>query len=117
MPADEEGAKTDRPGTKTIGGGPTASDDKEPPPPSTQDTLTCVSQIFGTHEDSDSASDAMDNVWPKQKRWLCKTTKDDEPATDGVLCDEARQNSQSLNTCFNAWHCKKITEGCVKWVT
>ena len=101
--ADGKDVGADKHGTKTISNDTVASDgEEEPEPPTTQDTLTNVSQVFSTHEDSDSESDTGEQVWPKQKKWAPKTPKeddplkelsdlssDDKPPTDEALCDKS----------------------------
>ena len=37
--------------------------------------------------------------------------------TDEAHCDEARQKAWLLDTCFDAWHCKKIAKGIAGWAT
>ena len=36
---------------------------------------------------------------------------------DEALRDEARQKARLLDTCFDAWHCKKIAKGVAGWAT
>ena len=40
-----------------------------------------------------------------------------EPPSDEALRNEARQKAQLLETCFDAWHCKKIAKGVTGWAT
>ena len=46
-----------------------------------------------------------------------KSSSEDEPPTDEALNDEARQRAQQLDTCFDAWHHKKIAKGTAGWAT
>ena len=104
-------ANTNKHGTKTVGCSPTASADEESQPSSTQDTLSSISQVFGTHKDSDSTSGAEEDVPPKWKKWAPKTPKednppkessnsssDDEQLTDKALHTKVRQKMQLLDT-------------------
>ena len=51
---EDENSKADKGGVETSSDGKVASDGKEGQVhPQTQDTLTSVSQVFGTHEDTD----------------------------------------------------------------
>ena len=36
---------------------------------------------------------------------------------DKALCDKAWQKAQQLDTCFNAWHHRKIAKGITGWAT
>ena len=96
----------------------------------TQDTLTSVSQVFSTHKNTDPESNPegkIQSVWQNQHP---KSPKGDSPLKessessseevqpmDEALCNEARQKAQLLDTCFNAWHCKKIAKGIAGWAT
>ena len=46
-----------------------------------------------------------------------ESSSEEEPPTDNVLCDEARQRAQQLDTRFNAWHHKKIAKDVTGWPT
>ena len=55
---EDENAEADKGGVETSSNGQVASDGEEGQEcPQTQDTLTSVSQVFGTHEDTDPESD------------------------------------------------------------
>ena len=41
----------------------------------------------------------------------------EEPPTDEALHDEAQQRAQQLDTCFDAWDCKKIAKAITGWAT
>ena len=98
--------------------------------PQTQDMLTGVSHIFGTHEDTEPESDTGEKVqsvrWkqhprnpkedspPKESSDL---SSEDLPPTDEALHDEARQRTRQLDTHFDAWHRKKISKGVAGWAT
>ena len=89
----------------------------------TQDTLTGVSQLFGEHEDTDPKSDSEEKVQTTWKRQHKDNPKEDspkkgssessssqeEPPTNEVLCNKARQKAWQLDTCFNAWHMTKLS--------
>ena len=46
-----------------------------------------------------------------------ESSSEEEPPTDEALHDEARQRAQLLDTCFDAWHHKKIAKGVASWAT
>ena len=92
--------------------------------PHTQDTLTSVSQLFSKYEDTYPKSDSEEKVQTTQKRQHKDSPKKDssellsseeEPPTDKVLHDEARQKAWQLGTCFNAWCHDKITNNVASW--
>ena len=69
----------------------------------------------------------IQSVWQK---WHPKSPKEDsppkessessseeEPPIDKALHDDPRQKAQQLDTCFDAWHRKKIAKGIVGWTT
>ena len=128
---EDENAKADKGGVETSSNGQVASDGKEGQEhPQTQDTLTGISQVFSTHEDTDPESDPREKVQSIQQKWHPKSPKEDsppkessesssedEPPTDEALCNEARQRAWQLDTRFDAWHCKKIAKGVVGWAT
>ena len=95
-----------------------------------QNTLTGVSHIFGTHEETDAESDNEEKIqstWRKQRqpspkedtpsKELSKSSFEEEQPTDEALRDKARQRAQQLDTNFNAWWCKKIAKGIAGWAT
>ena len=89
--ADKEDTKTDKHGTKTISDNPLVSDGEEPEALSTQDTPTGISQVFGTHEDSDSGSDTEEDIPCKWKKQAPKIPKKDNPpkeSSDSATDDE-----------------------------
>ena len=61
-----------------------------------------------------SAQKAPRRTSPKESS---ESSSEEEPPTDEALHDEARQRAQSLDTHFDAWHCKKIAKGVVGWAT
>ena len=125
---EDENAEADKSGVKTSSDGQVASDGEESL--HTQDTLTGVSHVFGTHEDTDPESKPGEKIQSIWQRWCPKSPKEDSPLkesskssseeappTDEALCDEARQKAQLLDTCFDAWHHKKIAKGITGWAT
>ena len=92
--------------------------------PQTQDTLTSISQVFGTHEDTDSESDPREKIqsiqWmqcqPSPKE-LSESSSEEEQPTDKALCDKAWQRARQLDTYFSAWWHKKIAKGIMGWAT
>ena len=117
---EDENAETDKGGVETSSNSQVASDGEEGQEcPQTQDTLTGISQVFSTHEESDPG----EKVQPVRQKRHPKSPKEDSPLkassessseeerpTDKALCNEARQKAQLLDTRFNAWHCKKIAK-------
>ena len=61
----DENAEADKGGVKTSSDGQVASDGEEGQEcPQTQDTLTGISQVSGTHEDKDPESNPGEKVQP-----------------------------------------------------
>ena len=128
---EDENAEADKGGVETSSDRQVPSDGEEGQEhPQTQDTLTGVSQVFGRHEDTDPESDPGEKIQLIWQKWYPKSPKEDsplkvssessseeEPPTDKALHDEARQKTQLLDTCFNAWHHKKIAKGVAVWAT
>ena len=98
--------------------------------PQIQDNLTGISQVFGTHEDTDSESDPGEKVqssWQKQCHPSPKentppkdssgSSSEEEQLTDEALRNKARQRARQLDTNFDAWQCKKIAKGIAGWAT
>ena len=119
---EDENVEADKGGVETSSEGQVASDDEEGQEcPHTQDTLTGISQVFGTHEDTDPESDPEEKIQSVQQKWHPKSPKEDSPLkessessseeappTDEALHNEARQKAQLLDTRFNAWHHKRL---------
>ena len=128
---EDDNAEEDKGGIKTSSNGQVASDDEEGQEhPDTQDTLTGVGQVFSRHEDTDPESDPGEKIQSIWQKWHSKSPKEDsllkessessseeEPPMNEALHDEARQNAQLLDTCFDAWHCNKIAKGIMGWAT
>ena len=124
---EDENAKADKSGVETSSDGQVASDGEECP--HTQDTLTGVSQVFSTHEDTDPESEPEEKIQSVRQKQCPKCPKEDSPPkessklsseealpTDEALHDEARQKAW-LHTHFDAWHRKKIAKGIAGWAT
>ena len=61
--SEDENAKADKGGIETSSDSQLASDGEEGQVyPQTQDTLTSVSQVFGTHKDTDPESDPGEKI-------------------------------------------------------
>ena len=77
---EDENAEADKGGVETSSDGQVASDGEEGQEcPQTQDTLTGISQVFSTHEDTDPESDPgekVQSIWQKQHP---KSPKEDSP--------------------------------------
>ena len=98
--------------------------------PQIQDTLTGISQVFSTHEDTDSESNPGEKIQSIQWKQCQPSPKEDMPPkdssgasseeeqpTDKALRDKAWQRAQQLDTNFDAWQCKKIAKGITGWAT
>ena len=84
--------------------------------PPIQDTLTGISQVFGTHEDSDLESDPREKIQSSQQKQhqpspkentppkdSSESSSEEEQLTDEVLHNKARQRAWQLDTNFDAW--------------
>ena len=93
-----------------------------------QNTLTGVSHIFGTHEETDTESDTEEKIQSILQKWhqpspkedmppkdLSDSSSEEEQPTDEALCDKAHQQAQQLDTNFDVWQCKKIAKGVADW--
>ena len=109
----DENAEANKSGVKTSSDGQVASDDEECP--HTQDTLTGIGQVFGTHEDTDPESEPEEKIHSIWQKWHPKSPKEDSPLKesgessseeappmDEALHDEARQKAPLLDTHFDA---------------
>ena len=129
---EEDNAKVGKSEVKTSSNEQEASEGEDKQEcPHTQDNLTSVSQLFSEHEDTDPESDSGEKVQTARQRQHKDSPKEDspkkdssgsssseeEPPTDEVLCDKARQKVQLLDTCFNAWHSDKISNNVTGWTT
>ena len=89
-----------------------------------QNTLTGISHIFGTHEETDAESDTrkkIQSIWgmrcqpsPKEEtpsKDLSESSSEEKQPTDEALHDKAWQWAWQLDTNFNAWQHKKIAKG------
>ena len=128
---EDENTPADKGEAKISSNGQAASDGKEGPEcPQTQDTLTGISHVFGTHEDTDPESDTGEKVQSIRQKRHPRSPREDSPPkessdlsseeappTDEALCNEARQRAQQLDTHFDAWCCKKIAKDVTGWAT
>ena len=104
---EDENAKADKGGVKTSSDSQVASHGKEGQEcPQNQDALTGVSQVFGTHKDTDPESDPGEKVQPVWQKRRPKSPKEDSPLkassessseeelpTDKALRNKARQKA------------------------
>ena len=130
-PCKEENTEAGKGEVEVLSDGQVASDGKERQGcPQIQDTLTDISQVFSTHEDTDSDSnprEKIQSIWwklcqpsPKEgmpPRDLSGSSSEEEQPTDEVLCDKAQQRACQLDTNFDAWWYKKIAKGIIGWAT
>ena len=98
--------------------------------PQIQGTLTGISQVFGTHRDTDSESDPGEKIQFVWQKWHQPSPKEgtppkdssgssseEEQLTDKALRDKAWQRARQLDTNFDAWQRKKIAKGIAGWAT
>ena len=130
-PCEDEDAEAGKGEAEVLSNGQAASDGEEGQGRAQiQNTLTGISHVFGTHEESDAESDTGEKI-PSIRQKRCQPSpKEDMPSkdssespseeeqpTDEALCDKARQRARQLDTNFDAWWCKKIAKGIVGWAT
>ena len=95
-----------------------------------RNTLSGVSHVFGTHEETDAESDKEEKIKSTRGKWHQPSPKEDTPSkessessseeeqpTDEALHNKAQQRARQLDTNFNAWWCKKIAKGIAGWAT
>ena len=95
-----------------------------------QNTLTGVSHVIGTHEETDAESNTGEKTQSVQQKWHQPSPKEDTPSkdlsessseeeqpTDEALCNKAWQRARQLDTNFDAWRRKKIAKGITGWAT
>ena len=81
---EDENAEADKGGPETSSDGQVASDGKDGQAhPQTQDTLTSVSQVFGTHEDTDSESDPREEIQSVRQK-QCQTSPKENSPPQGI---------------------------------
>ena len=128
-PCEDEDAEAGKGEVEVLSNGQAASDGEEGQGCSPiQDTLTGVSQVFGTHKDSDLESDPREKVqsgWqercqpsPKEntpQKDSSESSSEEEQPTNEALHDKARQRAWQLDTNFNAWQCRMIAKGIAGW--
>ena len=128
---EDENAMADKGEAETSSNSQAASDGEEGQEhPQTQDTLTGISQVFGTHEDTDPESnpeEKIQSIWRKQwqpspkedspPKESSESSSEEVPPTDEALHNGAQQKAQQLDTHFDAWHHKKIAKGITGWAT
>ena len=129
--SEDKNAEVDKGGAETSSNGQVASDGEEGQVhPQTEDTLTGISQVFGTHEDTDPESNPGRRPSPSGKsstqqaprrtahpKESSESFSEEEPPTGEALCNEAMQRARQLDTHFDAWYCKKIAKGLAGWAT
>ena len=84
--------------------------------PQIQNTLTGVSHVFSTHEETDTESDPGEKIQSVQWKQCQPSPKEDMPSkdssessskeeqpTDKALRDKAQQRARQLGTNFDAW--------------
>ena len=82
---EDENAEADKGGIETSSDSQAASDGKEGQEcPQTQDTLTGVSQVFGTHKDTNPECDPGEKIQSVQRKRCPKSPKEDSPPLQGI---------------------------------
>ena len=77
---EDQNAEADKGEAETSSNSQVASDGKEGQEcPQTQDTLTGISQVFGTHEDTNSKSDPGEKIQSIQQKWCQPSPKENTP--------------------------------------
>ena len=92
--SEDEDAEADKGGLETASDGQVASDGKEGQEcPQTQDTLTGISQVFGTHKDTNPESGPGKKIQSVQQKRCPKSPKEDSPQRKPVnhLLRKSRQ--------------------------
>ena len=130
-PHEDEYAEAREGGAEVLSNGQVASDGDEGQDHfPIQNTLSGVSHIFGTHEESHAESDKEEKIQSAWQKWCQPSPKEDTPSkessessseedqpTDEALHDKAQQWAQQPDTNFNTWWRKKIAKGVAGWAT
>ena len=128
--SEDENAEADKGGVETSSDGQVASDGEEGQVhPQTQDTLNSISQVFGTHEDTNPESNPREKIQSIWQKWYQTSPKEDSPPRNPAnhllrrSCPQTRHSTMRPGkelgswTRFNAWHHKKIAKGVIGWAT
>ena len=127
---DDEYAEISGGDTEVLSDGQVASDGDEGLGCSPiRNTLSGVSHVFGTHEETDVKSDHEEKTPPaRQKRHQPspkeetsskvseESYSEEEQPTNEALRDKVPQQAWHLDRNFDAWHRKKIAKGLPGWV-
>ena len=130
-PCEDEDLEAGKGEVEVLSDGQVTSNGEEGPGcPQIQNTLTGISHIFGTHEQTDAESNPREKIqfiWQKQhqsspkggtpSKDLSGSSSKEEQPTNEALCNKAQQRAQQLDTNFDAWQCKKIAKGITGWAT
>ena len=82
-PHEDENTEASKGEVEVLSDGQVASDGKEGQGcPQIQDTLTGISQVFSTHEDTDSESDPREKIQSMQQKWHQPSPKEGTPPKD-----------------------------------
>ena len=94
-----------------------------------RNTLSGVSHVFATHEETDVESDHEEKTPPAWQKWRQpspieetyskeseESSSEEEQPTDEALCNKAQQQAWHLDTNFNAWWRKKIAKSLLGWI-
>ena len=107
---EDENAKLDKGGAEISSDDQVASDSKEGQVhPQTQDTLTKISQVFGTHEDTDPESDPWEKIQSIRQKWHQTSLKEDSPPRNPVnhllkkSCPETRHCTMRPGKELSSW--------------
>ena len=129
-PCEDEYAEVCEDNAEVLSNGRAGSEGYEGPGHSPiQNTLSGVSHVFGTHEETDVESDHEEKVQPAWLKWCQPSPKEDmlskeleessseeEQPADEAHCDKAQQQARHLDTNFDAWWHRKIAKRVPGWV-
>ena len=128
-PCEDEDAEVGKGDAEVLSDGQAVSDGNEGQGHAQfQNTLTGVSHIFGTHEETDAESDTEEKIqsaqWkrhqpsPKEdtsSKELSESSSEEEQPNKEALHDQAWQWAWQLDTNFDVWRQKKIAKGFAGW--
>ena len=125
-PCGDEDAEISKGDAEVLSDGQVASDGNEGQDHAQiQNTLTGVSHVFGTHEETDTESNTKEKIQSAWRKRSQPSPKEDTPSKDSCKSsseeeqptDKARQWARQLDTNFDVWRRKKIAKGVAGWAT
>ena len=130
-PHEDEYAEAREAKAEVLSDGQVASDGDEGQDRSPiRNTLSGVSHVFGTHEETDvesSKEEEIQSTWQKRCQPIPKedtpskesseSSSEEKQPTDEALRNKAQQWARQLDMNFDAWWRKKIAKGIAGWAT